>query len=143
MFMGEKITVYGSPLCGMVVPVRNLLDRAEAGYEYIDIMRSAEGKERVRQINDGNQSVPTIVFPDGSTLTEPSLSDLQTKLETLGYAIQPSSWRDWLVVIAGNPTVRITGILSVVFGLISGNDFMAGAGAVVVGLSLLIGFLNR
>ena len=141
--MSEKITVYGSPLCGMVVPVRNLLDRAEAGYEYIDIMRSAEGKEQVRQINDGNQSIPTIVFPDGSTLTEPSLSDLQTKLETLGYAIQPSSWRDWLVVIAGNPTVRITAILSVVFGLISGNEFLAGAGAVVVGFSLLVGFLNR
>ena len=141
--MSEKITVYGSPLCGMVVPVRNLLDRAEASYEYIDIVRSAEGKERVRQINDGNQSVPTIVFPDGSTLTEPSLSILQTKLETLGYAIQPSSWRDWLVVVAGHPTLRITAILSVFFGLISGNDFMAGAGAIVVVLSLLVGFLNR
>ncbi|MCB9076658.1 MAG: hypothetical protein H6631_03650 [Anaerolineaceae bacterium] len=141
--MGEKITVYGRPLCGMVGPVRNLLDRAEAGYEYIDIVRSAEGKERVRQINDGNQSVPTIVFPDGSTLTEPSLSDLQTKLETLGYAVQPRSWRDGLVVIAGNPTLRLTGILSVVFGLISGNEFLAGAGAIVVGLSLLAVFVNR
>ncbi|MCB0214835.1 MAG: hypothetical protein KDJ52_36180, partial [Anaerolineae bacterium] len=71
------------------------------------------------------------------------LSILQTKLETLGYAIQPSSWRDWLVVVAGHPTLRITAILSVFFGLISGNDFMAGAGAIVVVLSLLVGFLNR
>lgn len=141
--MCQKITVYGSPMCGMVLPVRNLLDRAEASYEYIDILRSAEGKERVRQINHGNESVPTIVFTDGSTLTEPSLSVLQTKLETLGYEIQPRSWQDWLVLTAGNPTLRLFGIFAVVFGLISGNNLLVGAGAIVVGLSLLVGFLNR
>jgi mycoredoxin len=127
----------------MVLPVRNLLDRAEASYEYIDILRSAEGNEQVRQINHGNESVPTIVFTDDSTLTEPSLSVLQTKLETLGYEIQPRSWQDWLVLTAGNPTLRLSGIFAVVFGLISGNNLLVGAGAIVVGLSLLVGFLNR
>jgi mycoredoxin len=141
--MSQKIPVYGSPLCGTVLPVRNLLDRAEASYEYIDILRSAEGKEQVRQINHGNESVPTIVFTDDSTLTEPSLSVLQTKLETLGYKIQPRSWQDWLVLTAGNPTLRLSGIFAVVFGLISGNNLLVGAGASVVGLSLLVGFLNR
>ena len=141
--MKQKITVYGSPLCGIVPPVRNLLDRADAAYKYVDIFRSSDAKERVRQINNGNESVPTIVFSDGSTLTEPPLNVLQTKLETLGYEIQPRSWRDWLVLIAGNPTLRLLGIVALVFGLIGGNNLLIGIGAIVVGLSLLIGILTR
>ena len=37
--MSDKIMLYGSPVCGMVPPVRRVLDRAGASYEYIDIRK--------------------------------------------------------------------------------------------------------
>ena len=47
---------------------------------------------RVRAINNGNESVPTLVFPDGSTLTEPTVGELQSKLESLGYKVGLAAW---------------------------------------------------
>lgn len=73
----------------MVGPVKNLLDRTDAHYEYINIHQDDTARQRVREINDGFESVPTIVFADNSTLTEPSGHALKTKLESLGYEVQP------------------------------------------------------
>lgn len=69
----------------MVPPVLHALDAAEAPYQYIDIRQDLDGRERVRAINHGNESVPTLVFPDGSTLTEPGLATLRKKLAELGH----------------------------------------------------------
>lgn len=71
----------------MVPPVLHALEAAQVSYEYIDIRRDdGEGRVIVREINHGNESVPTLVFPDGSTLTEPSLGALRNKLAQSGYA---------------------------------------------------------
>jgi mycoredoxin len=57
-----------------------VLDQAGRSYTYINIETDDQAAAYVMQINRGNQSVPTIVFPDGSILVEPSNVELQTKL---------------------------------------------------------------
>jgi hypothetical protein len=56
----------------------------------------------VRGINNGNESVPTMVFPDGSSLTEPGYRELKRVLESKGMRLSPLSWLAanlaWVVV---------------------------------------------
>jgi mycoredoxin len=81
------ILVYGHEGCPMVVPVRIILNRANVLYEYINIHKDADAAARVRAINNGNESVPTLVFEDGSTLTEPSAAELSARLKALGIEV--------------------------------------------------------
>ena len=76
----------------MTPPVRQMLSRAHANFEYIDIWADATANARVLEINQGNESVPTLVFPDGDTLTEPSLDVLKRRLETMGYTVPAPVW---------------------------------------------------
>lgn len=62
-----------------------MLDEAHVDYEYVDIYTDPAAREWVREVNRGYESVPTLVFPDGSTLTEPSRRQLRAKLKSLGY----------------------------------------------------------
>jgi mycoredoxin len=120
-----------------------MLEQAEAEFEYIDVYLSAEAKERLREINHGYQSVPTLVFPDGSTLTEPSMRELRAKLETLGYQIQPLTWLDQLQLILESPTTRLFGIISLVLGFTGSNNSLIAVGVVLLLLGLLTTWLNR
>jgi mycoredoxin len=65
-----------------------VLDEAHIEYEYVNIYADEAARKRVRQINRGCESVPTLVFPDGSTLTEPSRYELQTRLRGMGYPVE-------------------------------------------------------
>ena len=85
--MSSKIIVYGHPFCPMVNPVLNMLESNEVEFDYINIHQDLEARERVRDINNGNESVPTLVFPDGSTLTEPNSGQLRAKLEEAGHTV--------------------------------------------------------
>jgi len=125
----EKVTMYGTPTCPMVPPVRGMLKRAQAPFEYVNIAEDAESRGKVMAINDGNASVPTLVFPDGSTLTEPSTAVLRQKLESLGYKVpQPNLWQS----LRDNPFFSIMGSAMLLFGLYDGNwTFM------LLGLALL------
>ena len=85
--MTDKLTLYGHAACPDVPPIKGMLSQAKVAYDYVDIHRDAKAAAVVRSINNGNESVPTLVFPDGSTLTEPSANQLKRKLETLGYHV--------------------------------------------------------
>ena len=112
--MTSKIIVYGTPICPMVAPIRSVLDRAEAIYEYVDISRDAQARETVRAINHGNESVPPLRFPDGSTLTEPSTGQLAAKLTTIGYTVHPATWLEKIRLVGENLTVRLFGLIFLV-----------------------------
>lgn len=83
----EKIIMYGTPACPSVPPMKSLLNQSDVNYEYINIFNDLSAREHVREINQGYESVPTFVFPDGSTLTEPSTGDIKKKLEEMGYKV--------------------------------------------------------
>jgi len=77
---GDKIQVYGTTWCPDCVRAKQVLVRHSVPYEWIDISDNAEARAYVEKVNRGNRSVPTIVFPDGSILVEPSNSELEKKL---------------------------------------------------------------
>lgn len=76
----QMITVYGTPWCGDCRRALRVLDQHQASYQYVDIEHDDTARHYVEQINKGYQSVPTILFPDGSILVEPSSATLAEKL---------------------------------------------------------------
>lgn len=76
-----SLTMYSTPWCGYCRRLEGQLQRAGITYEKVDIERHPEAAELVEKLNNGNQTVPTVVFPDGSALTNPSLAQVQQKLD--------------------------------------------------------------
>jgi len=75
--------MYSADWCGDCVRSKRLLDSLEVSYELIDVESVPGASEKVIEINGGKRSIPVILFPDGTHLTEPSDIDLKAKLETL------------------------------------------------------------
>lgn len=63
--------------------LKRLLDSLQVSYEIIDVESVPGASEKVIEINGGKRSIPVILFPDGTHLTEPSDIDLKAKLEAL------------------------------------------------------------
>ncbi|MFC1936190.1 hypothetical protein ACFLYP_00840 [Chloroflexota bacterium] len=100
----ETITMYGHGRCPAVRPMKHFFKTADVKFQYVDILTDSKGMLRVREINDGNASVPTIIFPDGSTLTEPKPKALEDKLREVGYLIKPGdARRAYLATWVRNP----------------------------------------
>lgn len=76
----SKIIMYGTTWCYDSRRARALLDEHNIPYEWVDIDRDLEARKFVEKVNNGCRSVPTIVFPDGSILVEPSNLVLSKKL---------------------------------------------------------------
>jgi mycoredoxin len=72
--------MYGTSWCPDCRRAQRVLEQAGAAYTYVNIEQDAQAAAYVIQVNAGNQSVPTIVFPDGSILVEPSNAELRAKL---------------------------------------------------------------
>ena len=75
-----KIQVYSTSWCPDCHRAKYILDEYGITYDEIDVEQNADGLNFVKQVNNGNRVVPTIVFPDGSILVEPSNQTLATKL---------------------------------------------------------------
>lgn len=75
------VTMYSTTWCGYCRRLKTQLDSAGIGYVEVDIEQLPEAAAYVESVNGGNQTVPTVVFPDGSALTNPSLLDVRTRLE--------------------------------------------------------------
>ncbi len=78
-----RITVYATPYCGDTRRARRVLDELQIAYDFVDIRVDQEAARWVEQVNNGFRSSPTIAFPDGSRLTEPSEPALRAKLDQL------------------------------------------------------------
>ncbi len=77
------ITVYSADWCGDCRRSKRLLAKLNIEYKLIDVESDLSAADKVREINGGMQSIPVIVFDDGTHLTEPSDADLTAKLESL------------------------------------------------------------
>ena len=74
------LTMYSTTWCGYCYRLRTQLDREGIDYTVVDIERDPDAADYVMSVNGGNQTVPTVVFPDGSAATNPSLAEVRTRL---------------------------------------------------------------
>ncbi len=74
------ITMYGADWCGDCRRAKRYLDRNAVPYEYIDVAADPTEIETVIRYNGGRRTIPVVVFPDGTHLTEPTDADLSAKL---------------------------------------------------------------
>lgn len=74
------ITMFSTTWCGYCARLKSQLDRAGIGYREINIEEVPGTAELVESINGGNQTVPTVLFPDGSSATNPSLAEVTSRL---------------------------------------------------------------
>lgn len=109
--MNEKLVVYGHSTCPMVVPLKIALWMGRVPFSYVNIHEDRTGRERVLQINDGLESVPTLVFPDGETLTEPGSRELSKRLAHYGYSLPAPSMVVLTIYPVFNILVVMTGML--------------------------------
>ncbi len=70
--MSTEIIIYGTTWCGDCHRSRRFLDRHGIYYTFIDVDFDPEGLTFVKHANGGRRVVPTILFPDGDILVEPS-----------------------------------------------------------------------
>lgn len=79
-----SVTVLGAEWCGDCRRSKRLLDRLGVPYEWVDLVAEPERMDEVRRRTDGRQSIPVVIFPDGSHLIEPSDPTLTSRLSELG-----------------------------------------------------------
>jgi glutaredoxin len=80
----DQLTVYGTGWCPDVRRSRALLDNAGVAYTYFDVEtgeHAAQAESAVRLLQNGNRRIPTLVWPDGTHLVEPSDEALQAYLD--------------------------------------------------------------
>jgi mycoredoxin len=76
-------TMYSTPWCGYCRRLKSQLDREGVEYDVVDIEQHPEAASLVETVNHGNQTVPTLVYSDGTAQTNPSLKQVQEKLASL------------------------------------------------------------
>lgn len=78
-----RIRMYTTNWCPDCWRAKQVMQSMQVAYDEININEDEDAVDIVIALNNGNRSVPTIVFPDGSILTEPSTSVLAQKLQTV------------------------------------------------------------
>ena len=74
--MSQALTIYSTTWCGYCHRLMKQLDREGVDYTSIDIERDEAAAEFVKGVNGGNQTVPTVMYADGTTAANPSLKDV-------------------------------------------------------------------
>ena len=74
------LTMYTTSWCGFCFRLKTALKAEGISYTEVDIESDPAAAEYVMSVNRGNQTVPTLQFADGSTLTNPSAREVKAKL---------------------------------------------------------------
>ncbi|PXA70791.1 mycoredoxin [Cryobacterium arcticum] len=74
------ITMFTTTWCGYCSRLKTQLDKVGIAYTEVNVEEVEGTSELVMSLNNGNRTVPTILFPDGSAATNPSLAQVQAKL---------------------------------------------------------------
>ena len=99
MMADSLITLYGTYWCPDCKRAKKFLGEQRVMYSYVDIEKDDAAREYVEQINHGKRIIPTIVFPDGTVLVEPSNAELAAKLGLDTKAQRP--FYDLIIIGAG------------------------------------------
>ncbi|MFD0887100.1 mycoredoxin [Streptosporangium algeriense] len=74
------LTVYTATWCGPCKRLKSQLTREGISYREIDIEQNPDAAQFVMSVNNGNQTVPTVLFEDGTSLTNPSVIEVKARL---------------------------------------------------------------
>lgn len=75
--------MYTTSWCGFCRNLKSQLGRVGIEMTEVDIEKDEAAAEYVMSVNGGNQTVPTVLFPDGSVMVNPSATQVQARLATL------------------------------------------------------------
>ena len=78
--MSGQLIMYTTPWCGFCRNLKKQLARDGIEMAEVDIEQDPAAAEFVMSVNGGNQTVPTIVLPDGTTLVNPSAAQVRERL---------------------------------------------------------------
>jgi thioredoxin reductase (NADPH) len=105
--VSAKLKVIGASWCPDCKRAKTFLGQHRIEFDWVDMETDPTAQAEVERINDGKRIIPTIIFPDGSILTEPSNDELAEKLGI----VREASMDSYDVLIAGGgPTALTTAI---------------------------------
>lgn len=96
----DQIVVYSTVWCPDCKRAKQFFGEQRIPYINVDIEKNPQGMAYVEKINQGKRIIPTIVFPDGSILVEPSNAELAEKL-----GLQTRAERSFYdsIIVGGGP----------------------------------------
>ncbi len=74
------VTMYSTTWCGYCTRLKAQMGREGIEYVEVNIETDPEAAAFVESVNGGNQTVPTLLYPDGSAETNPSIAQVKAKL---------------------------------------------------------------
>lgn len=78
--MRDELVMFSTTWCGYCVRLKRFLDREGIAYREVNIEDDPDAAEFVMGVNGGNRTVPTVRFPNGAALTNPSPSEVVAEL---------------------------------------------------------------
>jgi mycoredoxin len=75
-----SVTMYSTPWCGYCRRLKSQMEREGIAFTEVDIEQDLRAADYVMRVNGGNQTVPTVVFLDGTALTNPSISQVRERI---------------------------------------------------------------
>ena len=109
------IKIYGAPWCPDCKRSKKFLAEHRVPYEWIDIDEDHEGMRFVESLQGGGRTIPTIVFPDGGHLLEPTDEELARKL---GLRLEADRQFYDLAIVGGGPA----GLAAAIYAAREGID---------------------
>lgn len=77
---GQSVTIYSTTWCGYCQRLKAQMGREGIAYTEVDIELDDIAAAMVEKVNGGNRTVPTLVFPDGSAASNPSIGEVKKRL---------------------------------------------------------------
>ncbi len=81
MTADRAVTMYTTTWCGYCFRLKKLMQREGIDFAEVDIEVDEQAAELVMSANGGNRTVPTLVFADGTALTNPSIDQVKAQLD--------------------------------------------------------------